>query len=492
MSSHRYWRVLGIETYGRGALKISGLQLLDGTTRQDASVTATASAAPDSGSLANLQDTNLATAATWAAASGVMVTWDFGSATEVNNVRLGSGDTKVTFPRSLRLQFSEDNTTWSDFANFAPIHWPGARTFTASEPGPVEFIAAGAFTDGIATSITLTPPVVPAGSLLIAAYFRRAAAGAAPGGGWTLISSSGEGVAQISDVWSKVATGSDGPVTFNYASSASVNGQIFAFTGFHGPVTVAQTDQGNAASALYPGGTVSGTTIPAVSADVGLMLAVASTLVISVSPVTINSVDPAGKFVMRSPTNGIAANRLLVATELMRKGYDSSGWLYINLAHSTAVSNNQRWTKHAILLQGPLAIARDYSYPLLDAFDPLKVTMAAPPATFGLGIPIHPSRSAKNFFLDDGSQAIGRVRGTVKEKSTPSNIPLRRRVRLIREVDGMVVREMWSDSATGEYDFQYVDETLTYTVLSYDHAHNYRAVVADNLTLANGQVELMP
>ena len=194
---------------------------------------------------------------------------------------------------------------------------------------------------------------------------------------------------------------------------------------------------------------------------------------------------------MRGPTSGIAANRLMAATEIMRKGSDSSGWFYNNLGHSSAGAG-QRWTKHAILLQGPLVIARDYSYPLLDVGDVMKVPMAAPPTTFGLGTAIHPSQSAKNFYLDDGSQGIGRVRGTVKEKSTPSNIPLARRVRLIREVDGMVVREMWSDAVTGAYDFQWVDETQTYTVLSYDHAHNYRAVVADNLTLGNGQVEMMP
>lgn len=79
-------------------------------------------------------------------------------------------------------------------------------------------------------------------------------------------------------------------------------------------------------------------------------------------------------------------------------------------------------------------------------------------------------------------RGIGRVRGTVKRKDTPANAPLKRRVRLVRERDGLVVREAWSDAATGEYDFKYIDELQTWTVIAYDHEHNFRAVIADNLT----------
>lgn len=84
-------------------------------------------------------------------------------------------------------------------------------------------------------------------------------------------------------------------------------------------------------------------------------------------------------------------------------------------------------------------------------------------------------------------QGIGRVRGTVKRKDQPANVPLKRRVRLVRERDGLVLREAWSDAVTGEYDFQYIDELQTWTVIAYDHEHNFRSVIADNLT-----PEMMP
>lgn len=76
----------------------------------------------------------------------------------------------------------------------------------------------------------------------------------------------------------------------------------------------------------------------------------------------------------------------------------------------------------------------------------------------------------------------GRVVGTVKEKSAPTNTPLHRRVRLFRERDGLLIRETWSNPETGAYAFTDIDETVKYTVVSYDYLLNHRAVVADNLT----------
>ena len=74
----------------------------------------------------------------------------------------------------------------------------------------------------------------------------------------------------------------------------------------------------------------------------------------------------------------------------------------------------------------------------------------------------------------------GLITGTVEEKATP-NIPLKRRVRLHRDVDGLMVRETWSHATTGAYTFTDINPAYTYTVIAYDYAHNYRAVIADNL-----------
>lgn len=75
----------------------------------------------------------------------------------------------------------------------------------------------------------------------------------------------------------------------------------------------------------------------------------------------------------------------------------------------------------------------------------------------------------------------GSIYGTVKEKNTPANTPLRRKVWLLDERSGQVIRETWSDAATGAYEFRGIKQGTPYTVLAYDRAHNYRAVAGDNL-----------
>jgi len=74
----------------------------------------------------------------------------------------------------------------------------------------------------------------------------------------------------------------------------------------------------------------------------------------------------------------------------------------------------------------------------------------------------------------------GRIDGFVEEKGTP-NAPLRRKVRLHRDLDGMMVRETWSDAATGAYEFTDINPAYTYTAIAYDYARNHRAEAADGL-----------
>ena len=76
----------------------------------------------------------------------------------------------------------------------------------------------------------------------------------------------------------------------------------------------------------------------------------------------------------------------------------------------------------------------------------------------------------------------GRITGTVKEKNTPANTPLMRRVVLLSMPGSRAIRETWSDPVTGVYEFNEVAMDRVYTVVSYDHTGIYRGVVADNLT----------
>lgn len=78
----------------------------------------------------------------------------------------------------------------------------------------------------------------------------------------------------------------------------------------------------------------------------------------------------------------------------------------------------------------------------------------------------------------------GQIIGTVK--NTPAT-PVQRRVVLIEEGTRTLIREVWSNAATGAYLFDRVALDRTYTVLGYDYTGTFRAVIADRVA-----PELMP
>lgn len=79
------------------------------------------------------------------------------------------------------------------------------------------------------------------------------------------------------------------------------------------------------------------------------------------------------------------------------------------------------------------------------------------------------------------STGRGRVRVTTLNKNTPTNTPVRRRVRLDRDSDGAYLRELWTNATTGQGSFDWLDPTQTYTATAYDHTGDHVAVSADKL-----------
>ena len=74
-----------------------------------------------------------------------------------------------------------------------------------------------------------------------------------------------------------------------------------------------------------------------------------------------------------------------------------------------------------------------------------------------------------------------RITGTTKNKATPSDVAVSRRVRLHDQKSGEIVRQVWSDAATGAYSFDHIPPGVYY-VVSFDHTNTFAAVIADNLT----------
>ena len=112
---------------------------------------------------------------------------------------------------------------------------------------------------------------------------------------------------------------------------------------------------------------------------------------------------------------------------------------------------------------------------------PARVLSAAYTGPYGHAVTAPQPAHAGDYKTGLLGKGVGTVSGTTEVKGTP-NLPLRARVRLIRERDGLMCRETWSDASTGAYRFDNVDELETYTVISYHPTRDRRAVVADNLT----------
>lgn len=129
----------------------------------------------------------------------------------------------------------------------------------------------------------------------------------------------------------------------------------------------------------------------------------------------------------------------------------------------------------------------DFTPPVALDIENLPVTVRATASPFALlqlgGVPAPACKATPTPVLtrDMVFGGTGRISGTTKAKGTP-DYAVRRRVRLYAENTGLLVREQWSDAASGAYSFDRISTDYKYTVLSYDYEHNFRAVIADNLT----------
>ena len=113
------------------------------------------------------------------------------------------------------------------------------------------------------------------------------------------------------------------------------------------------------------------------------------------------------------------------------------------------------------------------------AYKLLQAARVRPGAAFAA---LTPKRLASAVRLRDQFHGgRGRIVATVKEDASPVDLPLHRRVWLLRQRDALVVRETWSNAVTGAYAFENIDERERYAVMSFDHLGVHRAVIADNL-----------
>lgn len=74
----------------------------------------------------------------------------------------------------------------------------------------------------------------------------------------------------------------------------------------------------------------------------------------------------------------------------------------------------------------------------------------------------------------------GQVPVVTELDGTPTDLPVSRLVRLHRQVDGLALRQAWSDNS-GVLVFPDLNTSYEYYAVSFDHTRDKRAVIADRL-----------
>jgi hypothetical protein len=148
---------------------------------------------------------------------------------------------------------------------------------------------------------------------------------------------------------------------------------------------------------------------------------------------------------------------------------DAVTWTIVDAAYGLSYPGNNS-TKTIALGAYPQATR------LLSLAEATPQTIGA----FDAGPILATSSSAVRVAIDTQDGGSGSITGTVKQKAFPTNTPLVRRVRLFHEASGRLIRETWSDTS-GNYSFSNLAKSVPYTVVAYDYAGSYRAVIADNV-----------
>ncbi|WP_295978892.1 hypothetical protein [uncultured Variovorax sp.] len=483
MAAHRYWRFANIVPAGGGALEITELQLLDGTTRVDTPATLTTSLPPTSGGVESLRDGSVGSAVTWRVTKGLSIDFAFGAAAEVNNFRMGSGASPSTFVGTLALQWSDDGVNYTTLRQGDTYVWPGPFAWTRNVVNATRVRSYGAVMSqngDVALSVPM-PPLMEPGDLLVAFTVSTVNPPVGPAG-WSLLSTVGPvgSVNNYLSMWSKVATEADRNGAYN--GTNNTNGQVLALASGIGTPSLESSlgafDNLNVRTKDLPVITASGDGRLGLGAGYWTLAFISGTTDMAVSPI-----PPWLKLFAAQ-----AQLRMGVAALPGMKPGDAT----VGTWSTTATGTGGGWAVLSAIFASSAAIE---STPFPVRGMPVAYLPPAQPnpaqIDMGRARSISPGKFRRLFAETIVGQGNGRVRGFTLDYVNPLNKPYPCRVRLVREADGQQVRETWSN-ANGAYDFQFVDELQSYTVVAYYLAHGKRAVVTDGLTLANGKVELMP
>lgn len=473
MTAARYWRVAGFSARSSAYLEISALELWANGVK--VSGTLSCAIAPVTGALANLSDADLGTTAKWLISPGLAFVFDLGSAATVQVPRFGAAG-QPEFVASCQLEYSSDGATWLQATVFNQAVYPGAGVLSAATFGSgldssvmLQISADGTdgstvFTD--ASNYTRTATRYGAVTVSTAQSVYGGSAIRIPASSCLLWDDSssflnfGSGDFTVA-MWLRLDSIALADFFNNYGSSISTAG-----------IYIQCESNGSLTAYLCSGGSYQTIASPA------------STLIANTwQHIEISRSGNTVRLFVGGVLKATLAYSLTINTTTAK--------LRLGAETDTGAYGMSGYVDDLIIVKGACLHTADFTPVQLPTGETGSMTLESPGLnTIATGqTESFSAVTPPDFGTYEHGQAItlnrgefsgdGQLTGTVKV--TPAS-PVARKVRLHREIDGLLVSETWSDPVTGAYQFTDINPATAYTVLSYDHTQAYRAVVADRIT----------
>lgn len=494
MPAARYWRAVGLQSVGGGALELSALHLYLGGVRVDTAATLTCTFAPVSGTLAALQDED-STTARWldVSAPGFALVWDFGTGNtqDVGAVRLGSGAAYAEWLETLALQYSSDGVSWTTLGSIPAFSWPGANAVQAvpSDGDPhISAVLMLLHCDGVDGSTTFTDSSRAPKTVTAYGNAKVSTAQSKWGGASLALDGSGSYISSPASIDYAFGTGDFCLEAWvRLAAYPTSDGILFSLRNPTAGAYSNLTKINSAGKVGWSDGIAWRESTSAVALHQWAHIAFSragGVFRIFIDGVKsyegVHPVDISGARVMQfgayDADTGVPVGGFLA-------GFADDLRITKGVARYTADFTPPNGpfsdeTVGAATVQRKLGVKQSASPILLSGGSAGDTVMTLPPAT------IHLDRQDANGTETNAPATRYRIPGPrwVKEKTASTNVPLRRRVQLYNQRDSRLVREVWSDPVTGEYSFDNIRGDTTYFVIAFDHTGHYRAVIADNLT----------
>lgn len=488
----RYWRAVGLETYGGEQLRLWAVHWYNGATRVDGAASVSATIAPVAGAVANLQGSDTLAVTQWPRAAfgapGFALVWDFGAPVDVTGLRFGAAD-QAAYPSVVHIERSDDGQVWSSAGNGSGLIFPGAGVLSALPPAADTSMG-------------------PARDGSDAVYMRFEGAD----GSTTIADDAGHAFTAYGGAQLRAADAIDGSTSL-YCNGSTAYIAAPASAAFNlgtGAFTVRASIRPFGLSHMVVLGRTSGTyyinrewSVQMLSATqmrfyygvrgsnhTLLDFTVPFTLVVGHAYAVLMGRDDEGFW--RCFVNG---QKCSISWGSDKTNLDDSS-ASMPLTIGAFVAGGIYAPFHGMIDSVRVRPGESPPMEWVDAaaqgpgFDGQPLPLHGRPAGLDLqplvrqdiaGAVAAAPGPALLLARDLQHGGLGTIYGTTKTKGTP-NLPTRARVLLLDQRSKLLVRETWSDPATGAFAFTDIDVNQQFLTLAEDVAGNFRPVAASRLT----------